>query len=72
MRDLGFEPVSSQANFVWCPHPDVEVKPLYEQLKANRVLVRYMNYADWGDGLRISVGSDDQVDACLNLLRGML
>ena len=72
MRDLGFEPVGSQANFVWCPHPGMPVKPLYERLKANRVLVRYMNYDGWGDGLRISVGSDDQIDACLGLLRGML
>ncbi|MGH7140551.1 MAG: histidinol-phosphate transaminase, partial [Pirellulales bacterium] len=72
MRELGFQPVASQANFVWCPHRSMAVKPLYEQLKANRVLVRYMNYAGWGDGLRISVGSDAQVDACLGLLRGMV
>ena len=72
MRELGFEPVASQANFVWCPHPTLPVKPLYEQLKANRVLVRYMGYDGWGDGLRISVGSDDQIDACLGLLQGMV
>ena len=57
----------SQANFVWSPHPSVPVEPLYQQLKAAGVLVRYMNYAGWGDGLRISVGTDEQVDACLAL-----
>ena len=72
MRTLGFNPVASQANFVWNPHPGVPVRPLYEQLKAHGVLVRYMNYAGWGDGLRISVGSDDQIDACLELLKGMV
>ena len=72
LRELGFQPVESQANFVWSPHPDLPVQPLYEQLKANRVLVRYMNYAGWGDGLRISVGSDKQIDACLALLRTMV
>jgi len=72
VRALGFEPVRSQSNFVWCPHPKVPVKPLYEQLKANRVLVRYMNYPGWPDGLRISVGTDEQIDACLNLLKGMV
>lgn len=72
MRRLGFAAVDSQANFVWCPHPKLPVQPLYEQLKANRILVRYMNYADWGDGLRISVGSDDQIDACLGLLKSMV
>lgn len=72
MRELGFEPVPSQANFVWCPHPHLAVKPLYEQLKASGVLVRYMDYAGWGDGLRISVGSDAQIDACLGLLKGIV
>lgn len=72
MRQLGFAAVDSQANFVWCPHPELLVKPLYEQLKTNRILVRYMNYADWGDGLRISVGSDEQIEACLGLLKSMV
>ena len=68
--ELGFQVVPSQANFVWCTHPERPVKPLYEELKAERVLVRYMNYPGWGDGLRISVGTDDQVAACLELIKG--
>lgn len=72
MLDLGFQPPASQANFVWNPHPSLPVKPLYERLKASQILVRYMNYAGWGDGLRVSVGSDSQIDACLSLLRTMV
>jgi histidinol-phosphate aminotransferase len=72
MRDLGFATVESQANFVWNPHASLSVKPLYEKLKDNRVLVRYMDYSGWGDGLRISVGTDDQIDACLALLKSMI
>ena len=72
MRALGFEPVASQANFVWNTHPSVPVGPLYEKLKDQGILVRYMSYRGWPDGLRISVGSDDQIDACLALLRGMV
>jgi len=72
MKALGFDAVPSQANFVWCPHARLPVKPLYEQLKAAGVLVRYMNYPGWSDGLRVSVGTDDQIEACLGLLRGMV
>jgi histidinol-phosphate aminotransferase len=72
MRELGFAAVDSQANFVWCPHPSRPVKPLYEQLKDQQILVRYMDYAGWGDGLRITVGTDDQIDACLSALRTMI
>jgi histidinol-phosphate aminotransferase len=72
MRKLGFTTVESQANFVWNPHPGVPVKPLYERLKDQRILVRYMDYSGWGDGLRISVGTDEQNDACLAALKSMM
>ena len=72
MRELGFDVVDSQANFAWCTHSAQPVQPIYEQLKNNRVLVRYMNYPEWGDGLRISVGTDEQIDACVGLIRGMV
>jgi histidinol-phosphate aminotransferase len=68
MRKLGFVTVDSQANFTWNIHPRLPSKPLYEQLKHHRILVRYMNYPGWGDGLRISVGTDAEVDACLEKL----
>jgi len=72
MRDLGFTTVDSQANFTWNVHPEQPVKPLYVRLKQEGILVRYMDYAGWGDGLRISVGTDDQVDACLDRLKMMV
>ena len=68
LRELGFELTDSQANFVWCTHPTRDLKADYEALKKDKILVRYMPYDDWGDGLRISVGTDDQIDACLALL----
>lgn len=69
---LGFASVPSHANFIWTQHPQRSSMTLYHQLKQNRVLVRYMNYPDWGDGLRISVGTDEQIDACLALLQPMV
>lgn len=67
-RALGFAVVDSQANFAWCTHATVPLQPIYERLKQNRILVRYMDYAGWGAGLRISVGTDEQIDACLGEL----
>ena len=68
MQELGFSAQPSQANFVWCTHADRPLQPIYEHLKANHILVRYMNYPGWSDGLRISVGTDEQIDACLGLI----
>ncbi len=61
-----------QANFVWCTHPSLPVEQIYRELKQAGVLVRYMHYAGWGDGLRITVGTDEQVDACLSQLRTLV
>lgn len=72
MEQLGFSVIPSQANFLWCSHAEVPLEPVYQQLKSNRVLVRYMNYAQWSDGIRISIGTDDQIDALLSLLPTML
>lgn len=68
MRKLGFDVVESHANFTWNTRSDRPVKPIYEYLKSNGILVRYMNYPKWGDGLRISVGTDEQIDKCLELV----
>jgi histidinol-phosphate aminotransferase len=66
--ELGFNIIPSQANFIWCQHPDGKHQQRYEFLKKNQILVRYMDYPDWSDGLRISVGTDDQIDACMMML----
>ena len=69
LRRLGYDALESQANFVWCTHPERPHKPVYEALKAAGILIRYMNYVGWGDGLRISVGTDAEIDAFLARMR---
>src|SRR5207249_1322084 len=72
LTTLGFEVCVSRANFVWCRHPHWDLKAIYAELKKRCILVRYMVYSDHGDGLRISVGSDDEVDRLLEELAGIL
>jgi histidinol-phosphate aminotransferase len=68
LTELGFTVCPSQANFVWCQRTDRPVKPIYEELKKRNILVRYMNYEGYGDGLRISVGTDEEIDRLLSEL----
>ena len=72
LQELGFSVLPSQANFVWCTHANHAAVALYERLKQNRVLVRYMVYPGWQEGLRISVGTEEQVAALLALLKAMV
>ena len=72
LSEMGFTIPYSQANFLWCTRSDKRTLDIYEKLKLERILVRYMEYPDWGDGLRITVGTDPQVDALLEILPSML
>ena len=72
LRSLGFTVTDSHANFVWCTTTQHSAQRLYEGLKAQKVLVRYMNYLGWGDGLRISVGTEEGARAALSILESLL
>lgn len=71
LAELGFDVTPSHANFLWCRRSDRPVKPIYEALKARKILVRYMDYSGY-DGLRISVGTDAEIDKLLSELKAIL
>jgi histidinol-phosphate aminotransferase len=66
---LGFEVCPSQANFVWARPTGGDVRRIFEELKNRKILVRYMAYDHYGDGLRISIGSDADIDRLLAELK---
>jgi histidinol-phosphate aminotransferase len=72
LSELGFHVTPSTANFVWCQRSDRPVKPIYEALRAKNILVRYMNYKNYGDGLRISVGTPAEVERLLAALHAII
>ena len=79
LTDLGFDVVPSQANFVWATHRTVRHFKMYEALKQKRILVRYMQFTNTGEeqsdvveGLRITVGTDEEIDQLLQALRHLV
>src|SRR5207247_11381262 len=72
LSDLQFSVTPSQANFVWCRRTDRPIKPIYEALKESRILVRYMSYPDYGDGLRITVGDAEEMKSLSDRLDAIL
>ncbi|WP_235905646.1 histidinol-phosphate transaminase [Tautonia marina] len=70
-RALGYAVPESQANFVWCEGgPPAE--EIYEALKAQKILVRLMRYPGRAPGLRVTVGTDEQIDRFLDVLGTIL
>lgn len=76
--ELGFTVTPSEANFLWMTHPTGEHKRIYEQLKERQILIRYMQFPlvkrgenDF-DGLRVTIGTDQQVDSLLTVLQEII
>ena len=74
---LGFDVEPSQANFVWATRSTGGHREIYEGLKEQKILVRYMQFPHVPgdvplDGLRISIGTDEQTDTLLAALRELV
>ena len=72
LRQFGFSVVDSQANFVWCTHSNYSHKEIYESLRERSILIRFMSYSGWGDGLRITVGTDAEIDVLHDALEDIM
>ena len=67
LRAMGYEVPESRANFVWCiGGPPAE--GVFEALKTRGIFVRLMRYPGRPPGLRITVGTDEQIDRLLEAL----
>jgi histidinol-phosphate aminotransferase len=71
LTTLGFTVLPSRANFVFAvPPADSDARTLYEKLLRDGFLVRHFASNGLSDGLRISVGSDEEMDSLLASLKG--
>ncbi|MCX7717620.1 MAG: histidinol-phosphate transaminase [Candidatus Sumerlaeaceae bacterium] len=63
LRKRGFDVPVSRGNFVFARRPGA--KALYEALKARKILVRYFAVPLLDDGVRITIGTREQLNALL-------
>ena len=68
----GFLFGDSQSNFLFVTHPDVHAQKLFEALKEEHIYVRYFNKPRIDNYLRITIGTDEEMDVLLDVLRGYL
>ena len=69
---LGFEVLPSSANFVFARHPAHEGAALAAALRQRAVIVRHFSAPRISDYLRITVGTDGQIDRLLSALSEIL
>ena len=68
LREMGFDLGDSLANFLFVRHPDFPGKALFDGLRERGILVRRWDLPRIGDHLRISVGTEEEMDALCRAL----
>lgn len=68
LEQMGFEVKASQTNFLFASHQSVPAKVIFENLKAQGIFVRYFNKKRIDNYLRITIGTDEQMDRFLEVL----
>ncbi|MGY0573342.1 histidinol-phosphate transaminase [Bradyrhizobium sp. RDM12] len=72
LKRAGFEVLPSLANFVFVRHPAHEGAALAAALREHAVIVRHFTAPRISDFLRITVGTDEQIDRLSSALSGIL
>ncbi len=71
--ELGFGTGGSQANFLFVSPPKgFDAKGVYEHLLKNKILVRYWNKPRINNHLRVTVGTENEMEAFIECVKQML
>lgn len=68
LKALGFVFPDSKTNFIFARHKDVPAKELFEMLKKEKIYVRYFNKPRIDNYLRISIGTDAEMQKLIECL----
>jgi histidinol-phosphate aminotransferase len=69
---LGFRMPDSSTNFLFVTHPDHAAKDIFMHLRERKMLVRYFNKPDIDNYLRITIGTDKEMDLLVSALKEIL
>ena len=72
LRQLGFEFPDSRTNFLFVRHNLVSAKELYDALREENIFVRYFNKPRLDNYLRITIGTDEEMDTLILFLKNYL
>ncbi len=72
LKNLGFEIPDSSSNFLFARHTERPGKEIFDYLRENGIIVRRWDAPRIKDHLRISIGTDEQMDRLIEVLTGLL
>ena len=69
LKELGFSFPDSMSNFIFATHESVPAAELFEACKRENIFVRYFNKPRINNYLRISIGTEEEMDELLRVLK---
>ena len=69
---LGFKVFDSSANFLFVKPSGITAAKLYEELRANNILVRYFNKPRIDEYLRITIGTESEMQELIRVIKNIL
>lgn len=72
LSGLGFDIVPSTANFIFAKPPKISAEDLFKALRERNIIVRYFNKPRISEYLRISIGTDEEMQALVAACREVL
>lgn len=72
LTELGFTFPDSKANFIFASHKSVPAKEIYQALREQNIYVRFWDKDRIRNNLRITIGTDEQMDTMLAFLKTYL
>ena len=69
LKELGFSFPDSMSNFIFATHESVPAAELFEACKRENIFVRYFKKPRIDNYLRISIGTDEEMDELLSVLK---
>lgn len=69
LKKLGFVMTDSMANFLFISHPKVNASLIFKQLREKGILVRYFNLPRIDNYLRVTIGTDEEMDSLLQAMK---
>ena len=69
LRELGFDMPDSKSNFVFATHESIPASDIFNAAKSAGIYLRWWNKDRISNRLRISIGTDEEMDALLTFLK---
>jgi histidinol-phosphate aminotransferase len=71
LKRTGYQVYPSHANFILARKTGRNLKPIYEELKRRKILVRYFDAPPLQDCLRITIGTPPEIQAVINQMAAL-